>query len=288
MKKNLFTFYQKLVKNLTGTNLSIYRIIQKINNKINSNLKPNFVEIDGNKIYLDEKDSLFLSVYGFHEKTETEIVKNEIREGDIVLDIGANIGYYTLLFAKLVGEKGKVYAFEAESSNFEILKKNVYENNYNNVILEQKAVSNESGTVKFYIGKDSNTENQLFKPNVKHEEIEVKSISIDGYFKELNPKIDFVKIDIQGAEPLVIEGMTKIIEENKDLKIMLEWWPDAIRKYGIDPSKHLTQLVNLGFKIFEIDDKNATCIKTDIETLMKKYPNKKLEDVNLLLKKNNE
>lgn len=288
MKKNLFTFYQKIVKNLTGTNLSKYRILQKINNQINSNLKPNFVEIDGNKIYLDEKDSLFLSVYGFHEKTETEIVKNEIKEGNVVLDIGANIGYYTVLFAKLVGEAGKVYAFEAEASNFKILKKNVYENNYNNVMLEQKAVSNKSGTVKFYIGKDSNTENQLFKPNVKHEEIEVESVSIDEYFKQLNQKIDFVKMDIQGAEPLVIEGMTEIIKTNKNLKIMLEWWPDAIRKYGIDPSKHLTQLVNLGFKIFEIDDKNGMYLKTDIETLMRKYPNKEFEDVNLLLKKNNE
>jgi len=288
MKKNLFTFYQKLVNNLTGTNLSKYRIVQKINNQINSKLKPDFVEIDGNKMYLDEKDSLFLSVYGFHEKTETEIVKNEIKEGDVVLDIGANIGYYTLLFAKLVGKTGKVYAFEAESSNFEILKKNVHENDYKNVVLEQKAVSDKPGIVKFYIGKDSNTENQLFKPNVKHEEIEVKSISIDGYFKELNPKIDFVKMDIQGAEPLVIEGMTKTIEENKDIKIMLEWWPDAIRKYGIDPEKHLTKLVNLGFKIFEIDDQNGKCINTDVKTLMKKYPNNELEDVNLLIKKKNE
>lgn len=288
MKKNLFTFYQKVVNNLTGTNLSKYKVLQKINNQINSNLKPSFVEIEGNKMYLDEKDSLFLSVYGYHEKTETEIVKNEIKEGDVIIDVGANIGYYTLLFAKLAGKTGRVFAFEAESSNFEILEKNVHENNFTNIVLEQKAVSDKSGVVKFYIGDESNTENQLFKPDVNHKEIEIKSTSIDEYFESIDKKVDFIKMDIQGAEPLVIKGMKKILQKNKNLKIMLEWWPDAIKKYGIDPGKHLTELVNLGYKIFEIDDERGTCTETDVQSLMKKYPNKDLEDVNLLLKKNNE
>ena len=78
MRKILFLIYQKIVNSFTGTNISKYRIIQKIVMWINSKLKPNFVEIDGNKIYLDEKDSLFLSVYGVHEKTETQNSRNSI------------------------------------------------------------------------------------------------------------------------------------------------------------------------------------------------------------------
>lgn len=288
MKKSLFKIYKKFVSDLSGSNLSKYGAIQKINNRINSKLKPDFVIIEGNKMFLDDKDSLFLSVYGYHEKTETKVVKKLVNEGDITIDVGANIGYYTLLLAKIVGSSGKVIAFEAEPRNFEILKKNVEENHFENVIVEKKAVSEKSGVVKFFIGEDSSTENQLFKPDVKHSEIEVESISIDEYLQDKDIKVDFIKMDIQGSEPLVIEGMRKTIEKNKNLKLMMEWWPDAIKKYNIKPDKHLQELVSLGFNIFEIDDNKGTITKTDVNSLMKKYPNEELEDVNLLLKRDKE
>ena len=99
---------------------------------------PKFVHIDGNKIFLDSKDTLHLSTKKIYEELGTEIVKKEVKEGDIVIDIGANIGYFTLLFAKLVGPAGKVYSFEPEPSNFSILKKNVKVNEYRNVILEKR------------------------------------------------------------------------------------------------------------------------------------------------------
>ncbi|MCV0411906.1 FkbM family methyltransferase [Nitrosarchaeum sp.] len=288
MKKSLFKIYKKFVSDLSGSNLSKYGAIQKINNRINSKLKPDFVIIEGNKMFLDDKDSLFLSVYGYHEKTETKVVKKLVNEGDITIDVGANIGYYTLLLAKIVGSSGKVIAFEAEPRNFEILKKNVEENHFENVIVEKKAVSEKSGVVKFFIGEDSSTENQLFKPDVKHSEIEVESISIDEYLQDKDIKVDFIKMDIQGSEPLVIEGMRKTIEKNKNLKLMMEWWPDAIKKYNIKPDKHLQELVSLGFNIFEIDDNKGTITKTDVNSLMKKYPNEELVDVNLLLKRDKE
>ena len=89
-----------------------------------------------------------LSTRGYYEPFITAFVKDMIKEGDIVIDIGAHIGYYTLLFSKLVGKTGKVFAFEAHPDNFTLLKQNVETNGYTNVVVENKAVSNYNGKIK--------------------------------------------------------------------------------------------------------------------------------------------
>ena len=137
MKKLLFSLYKKVITLFYGSGLSKYSIVKNTTRYMTNKLHPEFVEIDGNKIYLDESDSLFLSSSILHEKTILNLVKNEIKKGDVVIDIGAHIGYYTVLFAKLVGPKGRVFAFEASPTNFEILKKNVNVNGYQNVTVNE-------------------------------------------------------------------------------------------------------------------------------------------------------
>ncbi|CEG11098.1 Methyltransferase FkbM (fragment) [groundwater metagenome] len=119
-------------------------------------LRPNIVvDVKGNKMYIDPKRDPVIALYdiGGYENAETQLFESRIKEGDVVLDIGANIGYYTLIAAKLVGVNGKVYAFEPDPTNFSFLKKSVEINNYKNVICEQKAVSNENGKVKLFLHK---------------------------------------------------------------------------------------------------------------------------------------
>ncbi len=83
------------------------------------------VRVLGHRMFLDRFDSLSLSVVGRHEQCITELVQQIIKPGDIVLDIGANIGYYTLIFARCVGPTGHVYAFEPDPGSFALLQKNV-------------------------------------------------------------------------------------------------------------------------------------------------------------------
>lgn len=276
--------YKIGVKSLTGSHISKYSFVRHFVDVINKSLKPDFVEIEGNKIFLDEKDSLFLSVRGFHEKTATDLVKNEIKEGDTVLDIGANIGYYTLLFAKLVGPTGKVFAFEPEPKNFKLLKKNVEENNYKNTQFFQNAVSDKDEKLKFYISDESSAANQLFQPKKFNEIIEVDSIKLDNFFSK-DTKIDFVKIDIQGAEGTAIKGMISLLKNNPEIKIMQEWWPEAIKKYGMESDEHLKILESLGYKFYEIDGQNDKINEICIKELINKYPNEFFEDINLFCKK---
>lgn len=291
MKKLLFSLYNKTIKLFYGSNLSKYGIVRNTSRYINNQLHPDFVEIEGNKIYLDENDSLFLSSSMMHEKTIVNLVKNEIKKGDVVIDIGAHIGYYTVLFAKLVGPEGKVFAFEASPTNFEILKKNISVNGYKNVILNNKAVSDKNGKLTLYITGRTSTENFLFKPEnftnsskIK-QTVEIDSITLDDYFQDFDGEINFLKMDISGAEPRVMKGMSSILNKNNSLKIQQEWWPNAIRTHGFEPDSHLKLLTEMGYKIYEIDGAKNKLNLATIEELMKKYPNPKLEDINIFCKK---
>ena len=291
MKKLLFSLYKKVIKLFYGSNLSKYDIVRKTSGYMKNQLHPEFVEIEGNKIYLDENDSLFLSSSIHHEQTIVNLVKNEIKKGDVVIDIGAHIGYYTVLFAKLVGPKGRVFAFEASPTNFEILKKNVNVNGYQNVTLNNKAVSDKDGKLTLYITGRTSTENFLFKPEnfvgsskIK-DTIEIDSITLDEYFRDFKGQINFLKMDISGAEPRVIKGMGSILSKNDSLKIQQEWWPNAIRTHGNEPDSHLKLLTQMDYKIYEIDGaKNKLNLVTS-DDLMKTYPNSKLEDINIFCKK---
>ena len=290
MKKKIHAIYKKSYKIFIGTNIGRYGIVRKLSRFLNSNLKPDWVEIEGEKMYLDEVDALCLSINGIHEKLVTNLIKKEIHSGDVVLDIGAHIGYYTLQFANLVGSTGKVYAFEPEPKNFELLKKNVQINKHDNVVLIQKIVSDKVGIVEFFISKFDSIGNKLFKSNGEHETkeyaIKIESTTLDEYFKDSKEKIDFIKMDIQGGEGKATLGMKNLLKENKNLKIVQEWWPDGLKQNHTNPEDHLKFLRHMGYKFYEIDSSiKKDILPTTIEQLLEKYPNSLIEDINLFCKK---
>ena len=147
-------------------------------------------------------------------------------------------------------------------------------------------ISDKIGKVQMY-SLDSSTANRLFDEG-DNDKIEVDSITLDEYFKQQSKKINFIKLDIQGAEPLAIKGMNQIMENNSEIKIIQEWWPDGIKKFDIEPTEHIINLEKKGYDIIEIDDIQNKIIKTNSEKLIKKYPNKKIQDINLFCIKNSE
>lgn len=211
------------------------------------------VNVQGNKMYLDQKDTLNLSTRGIWEPFGTEVFKKQIKENDVVLDIGANIGYFTLIAAKSVGKKGKVYAFEPDANNFSILNKNVEINGYRNIVLIKKAVSDKTGKSSFYLDKKDFGKHSLFNlDNV--ERIEVETVKLDDYFNGYDGKIDFIKMDIQGAEWLALGGMKSLLKNNPNIKIYTELDPEALLKSGIKPQEYMRMLTDLGFNLYIIDE----------------------------------
>jgi len=266
MKRILISIYRSLIPLLRGTGIGgLYPV-----NLLLKHLKSNVTHIHGHKMFLDKNDTLGLSLNGSYEEFETEIVNREIKKGDVVLDIGANIGYYTLIFASLVGEKGKVYAFEPDPTNFALLKKNVEINGYNNVVLVPKAVSDKSGIVKLYLCEENKGDHRIYNSGEGRNSIEVTSVRLDDYFDK-NQHIDFIKMDIQGAEGLALQGMQKLLKRNDSVKIITEFWPIGLKRSGISSKTVLTFLLNLSFSLYELDENTKQLDPITMSTLMKNY-----------------
>ncbi len=219
-------------------------------------VRPNkLVKVHGHKMHLDSKDSLLLSLRKNYEPKHVKLLRKTVKPGDYVVDIGAHIGYYTLILANLVGPKGKVYSFEPNPENFKILKKNVEANGYNNVVLEQKAVSNKKGKIKLYLSEINTGDSRIHKvsndKSFRHREFNVDSVSLDSYFKNIKG-INFFKMDIQGAEPLALEGMKNFLK-SKNLKFTMEFSPENLHSFGFKPEKILNTLSKEGYTLVDLD-----------------------------------
>jgi len=250
-RKFAIPLYKGIHKLLSGRGLKKYSLVQSINTSFRRNMWVNHIDnVEGNQMYLsDGGDSIQLSTLGTFEPFETQILKKEIKKGNFVVDVGASIGYYTLLFAKWTGSKGKVFSFEPNHEKFSILRKNVQVNYYNNVTLVQKFVSNKS---------TSNSE--------------INSIALDDFFGRYDNQIDLIKMDIEGSEGLAIEGMKKLLENNENIKILTELHTKELRLCGIDPNNFLNNLKQLGFSIYKINEGRQILEKTSREELLKNYP----------------
>lgn len=224
-----------------------------------------YVLVNGFKMYMDPTDALELRSNKIFEKFEVELVKKEIGKGDIVLDIGANIGYYTLIFSEIVGKDGCVFAFEPDPKNFAILKKNIEINKIKNVILIQKAVSNTSKLQSLYLCDYNHAQHRIYPSPRCTEKINVECTIIDEYLTgiEFFNKINFVKMDVEGSEYDVIDGMKKTLQSNPNLKMLCEFSPKQIRERGLQPEDILNQIISHNFKIYPITTAGEKIIDID-------------------------
>jgi FkbM family methyltransferase len=177
------------------------------------------------------------------DRSERAILKEIIKPGMTVLDIGANIGIYTSFMAKIVGEKGRVYAFEPSPHNFNLLKKY---NNQGNVTLVQTAIGDTTGRIALYISDKLNVDHRTYETGEKRKKIDVPSYRLDDYLQ--GRKIDFVKMDIQGFEYKALLGMENTLQNNQDIQILMEFWPYGLIKAGSKPEEVLAFLHRLGFQ----------------------------------------
>ena len=261
---------EKIINILLNSSLVRSKLIISIGRIIHSVLKSDFIEIDGRKMFTHNNDGLILSIFKIYEPNQTEIVKKYVHEGDIVIDIGAHVGYYTLLMAQLVGENGKVYSFEPDPVNFQLLKKSVEINGYKNVVLIQKAVSNITNKVKLFLGDNDSAINRIYDAKLgdAKESIDVESVTIDEYFKENDELINFIKIDSEGSEAKIMNGMKQFLSRNQELVMMTEFFPFLIKKSGDEPNQYLKSLEKSGFSLYNILDKNEKANKINSENFL--------------------
>lgn len=265
--RSFLPLYKKTINNLShGKGYGKKKSVRKIMHFFDLLFRSNEVKVHGHTMYLTRKGFLEYSTEGIYGKLDTLTVECLVQQGDYVIDVGAAIGYFTLIFARLVGKDGLVIAFEPKDDRFEILTKNVKVNHYENVKLENKAIMTKDAKSTFFARDDgvaglrfltSPEKPAYYLDTYKHTvPTQVSTIGLDEYLKNLDiiKKISFMKIDVDGPELLVLQSSQSLLK-NDNLKILIEWDQESAKWSGCDPASIVDLIIENGFKIFYPDYK---------------------------------
>lgn len=204
---------------LRGVLFYIYRKLKRYGLDIS---QQHILQVNGYKISIipnDEGISAALSIFKIHEPLTTKIISKVLKIGMFCIDIGSNIGYYALLESKIVGETGKVIAIEPSPINFKYLEINSKLQKPNNIETYNFAVAQTDATVKFLINEKSNWSKVLENSNDITQDTSVISVpakQLDTFFSEKKiPKLDFLRMDVEGYELNIYNGARKTIQNFK-------------------------------------------------------------------------
>lgn len=216
--------------------------------------------LEGIKIQLPSSDALTLGIghLGVVNRNETDMCKKILKKGDIVIDVGAYIdGWYSLLAAKLVGEEGRVYAFEPHPFYYKLFKNNIKLNNITNIMSIKCGVSDRVGTFNFYEGGigssiiKGHVEDVTKKIGGKNygRAIKIKTTTLNKFVKEKQIKhIALMKIDVEGAEMKVLKGATNILKEADGPDFIVEVVDEYLKRGGSSKQELLSYMNVFGYK----------------------------------------
>lgn len=195
------------------------------------------VQVGGRKMVVDLKDYVLgriLYLDGQYEADVQGLMQHMNLQGSVCLDIGANIGLHTIAMSHYVGDSGKVFAFEPEAHNFQLLRQNLRMNEADNVIALKSAVGSRESTCRLSLNSSNFGDHRVSTDESANGNFqEVPLITIDGQLRELpDGAVKFIKIDVQGFEYEVMQGMTATLNRNPDAIIFIEVFPLALRGAG--------------------------------------------------------
>jgi len=208
---------------------------------------------------------------GIWEPYETEVLLSLLREGSVFLDLGANIGYYTVLASKRCGAQGRVHAFEPEPVNFALLERNVGLNGCENVKLVHAAASDVDGQAELYLSDFNQGDHRLYPSETGREHVGVRTVSIDSYFSGSPAAVDLVKMDTQGCEARIVAGMSGLLAANRGrLAMIVEFWPFGLEGAGDDAASLIRRLEPFGFRVRQIDEIDRSLRETSWPELLRR------------------
>lgn len=217
---------------------------------------PNPARVSGLTIYWSPLAFPLLRNFmaGMMEEGTFRVLKKLLRPGGTFIDIGAHIGWYSLYAAKIVGPKGRIYAFEPDPRLFPLLVRNIAENGFTEIIhAEQKGIAHIDGLMKFFLsGAHQAGYSSIYSTGIKDPQcIEIRVITLDSFLASQGwPHIDLIKMDIEGAEVLAFQGMKEVVCRNPRLKMIVEFhhrFSSGAVEYGLSFFKGLQ---SLGFSQF--------------------------------------
>jgi len=208
------------------------------------------------------------------ERTERDFVNAFLKPGDVFVDVGANIGIFSLIAARRVGKKGRVYAFEPTPKTFSRLQDNVKLNRFFNIQCFQQALSDEAGEFRFYISDDGFDAWNSLAPPVRGRQIGTavtKGDTWDNFAREKNlvGKVAMMKIDVEGWESRVLGGGHETLSRDDAPLLQVEFTDEAAASAGSSSLDLYHTLQGLGYELFAYDPERSQLIE---EPLREQYP----------------
>jgi FkbM family methyltransferase len=211
--------------------------------------------INGYHILVFANEDVGCSIYCYRsfEPDESEVIAGVTAADAVCIDVGANVGYYTLLMASLT-PRGQVHSFEPVPRNFHLLSANVLLNGFENVVLNCCAVGNRDGEMSFTVSEDGAYSSFLDTGRrAQSRTIIVPARTLVSYCRQRGlRRIDFMKVDVEGAEQLVLEGASGCLED-VDLRpklMMIELYEPMLRTYGTCIDIVVARLGSFGYAPF--------------------------------------
>jgi FkbM family methyltransferase len=238
------------------------------------------VTVYGHQIEIDPQDSLRLLVWNDYEPAEASWYRAVIEPGDTVIEVGAHIGVFTTLFASLAGPSGRVIAFEPDPASAALLRRNVERNGYD-VQVHQIATGSAPGRTRFYRNKQNTGDNRLFGDRAEDTGFEVEVARLDDVLTGVD-RIDVLKLDVQGAEPLVLAGMSEILRDRPPRRILTEFWPYGITNLGGEARAYLGALLDAGYTLHELDRVTGAELPAEPDDLVRRLTPESQEWANIV------
>jgi FkbM family methyltransferase len=202
---------------------------------------------------------LWLHRAGLMGRAGLQEIVGHVSQGMTVVDVGANVGVYTSLFAQLVGSSGRVIALEPAPDNWRALNKALTTNRWNNVEIYQVAAAEESGRMHFERSSYNSGNNALCLESSRDGTESVEVVRLDDLLA--GRRVDFIKIDVQGWEAAVLRGGEQTLQRNRPLRLRTEVWPAGLSRAGSSPDEVAELLERCGLHISVGDKHKLSSIK---------------------------
>jgi FkbM family methyltransferase len=209
------------------------------------------VEVCGAPFRLDvRRRSVSRSVYlgGRWHYQVVSMLREHVKPGMVALDVGANVGFMAVHMAERAGPDGLVLAFEPEPRNFALLAVNARCARYRNVVPLEVAVGDRRGAARLYLSPRDGGDHRIVAGDDGREAIAVPLTTLDEVARERRTAIHFAKMDIQGAEGAAIRGMERTLASREFRGLVMEFWPDALRRAGDRPEGILETIRRAGLR----------------------------------------
>ncbi|MEP4485184.1 MAG: FkbM family methyltransferase [Halioglobus sp.] len=196
-----------------------------------------------------------LRAEGIWEPFETRLIMSMLEPDQVFVDVGANLGYFSVLAAACVGSAGKVFAFEPDVDNFNLLCQNIEHNNYSSVISAEMAGLSEKDEVgQLFLSDDNLGDHQVFDAGGARNNTDISLLSGSNFLRHRTPHVHFFKIDTQGSEWAVIQGLMPLLRSQlQPARILVELTPLSLRQAGASGRQLIDTLAQLDQPFWIVD-----------------------------------